>query len=284
MSRVTEYGIIPVFQGQDGQLTVQPRMLFESEEDAKRAAEIFAEVLGGAVAFSKVVDSETGFAEDGIIIGKYGVLAAGPEEEIGSQPRGSWRDRFDGRPRLSLRKNPERYILTFFEAQLRLCALARLARREAGTGFAPRWDAAGAVGLDAFAEHDDDDTPRQIPSIPTAMEFLAREARSLHQVDEACPDARWFIKMTGAWAFTLAGTNAEAAWNGALACAIEADEQAFFDRVLAPWITHRFRHGRTTLPRVDDPMSETEKSFEVARVGAIRRLEHDPQGEHLLSR
>ena len=61
----------------------------------------------------------------------------------------------------------------------------------------------------------------------SSVEILARKARNLHELDEACPDSRWFTKMTGAWAFTLAGTNPEAAWNGALACAIEAEAVGF---------------------------------------------------------
>ncbi|MBV8834009.1 MAG: hypothetical protein JO108_32820, partial [Acidobacteriaceae bacterium] len=49
MARVAEFGVIPVFRDRDGRLAVQPQMIFPSEEDAKRAAQIFAEVLGGAV-------------------------------------------------------------------------------------------------------------------------------------------------------------------------------------------------------------------------------------------
>jgi hypothetical protein len=72
---MAQYGVFPVFRGLDGRLAVQPEMIFPSEEDAKRAAEIFAGVLGGAVAFSRVTDEEAGVVENGIIIGKYGVMA-----------------------------------------------------------------------------------------------------------------------------------------------------------------------------------------------------------------
>ncbi|MBV8962464.1 MAG: hypothetical protein JOY67_02910 [Hyphomicrobiales bacterium] len=75
MARVAEFGVIPVFRDRDGHLAVQPQMIFPSEEDAKRAAQIFAEVLGGAVAFSRVADREAGITEDGVIIAKYGAMA-----------------------------------------------------------------------------------------------------------------------------------------------------------------------------------------------------------------
>jgi hypothetical protein len=264
MPRVTEFGIIAVFQRQDGRLTVQPRMLFPSEEDARRAAEIFAEVLGGAVAFSRVVDRESGFAEDGVIIAKFGVMAESSGEDFGAQAHTASQAPSRDRLRPPLRDSPERYILTFFEAQLRLCALARAARREKSSGFARMWDEAGEMKLDLRTTSGDGDDPGRPPSIASGVALLAREARSLHELglhelDEACPDARWFVKMTGAWAFTLAGTNAEAAWNGALACAIDADEQAFFDRVLAPWITHRFRQDGPDpqRPELDDLVAAT---------------------------
>jgi hypothetical protein len=259
MSRVTEFGIIAVFQRQDGRLTVQPQMLFPSEEDARRAAEIFAEVLGGAVAFSRVVDRESGLAEDGVIIAKFGVMAEGSGEDFGAQERTASQSPPRDRLRSPLRDSPERYILTFFEAQLRLCALARAARREKSLGFARMWDEVGEMKLDLRTTSGDGDDPGRPPSIASGVALLAREARSFHELDEACPDARWFVKMTGAWAFALAGTNAEAAWNGALACAIEADEQAFFDRVLAPWITHRFRQDGPDppAPELDDLVAAT---------------------------
>ncbi|MBV9568126.1 MAG: hypothetical protein JO172_08320 [Hyphomicrobiales bacterium] len=75
MARVAEFGVIPVFRDRDGHLAVQPQMIFPSEEDAKRAAQIFAEVLGGAVAFTRVADRDAGVTEDGVIIGKYGAMA-----------------------------------------------------------------------------------------------------------------------------------------------------------------------------------------------------------------
>ena len=85
MARVAEYGVFPVFRGLDGHLAVQPEIIFPSEDDAKRAAEIFAGVLGGAVAFTRMADEETGVVEQGVIIGKYGVMAE-RREQIESAP------------------------------------------------------------------------------------------------------------------------------------------------------------------------------------------------------
>ena len=77
MARKAQYGVFPVFRGLDGRLAVQPEMIFPTEDDAKRAAKIFAGVLGGAVAFARMADQEAGVVEKGTIIGKYGVMAEG---------------------------------------------------------------------------------------------------------------------------------------------------------------------------------------------------------------
>jgi hypothetical protein len=75
MAKSAEFGVFPVFVHLDGTLAVQPEMNFPSEDDAKRAAEVFAGVLGGAVAFSRLADRDAGLVEDGVIIGRYGVMA-----------------------------------------------------------------------------------------------------------------------------------------------------------------------------------------------------------------
>jgi hypothetical protein len=75
MVRITQFGIIPVFRGLEGRLAVQREIGFSSEDDARRAGKIFAEVLGGAVAFRRTRDPETGAVEAGEIIGRYGLLA-----------------------------------------------------------------------------------------------------------------------------------------------------------------------------------------------------------------
>jgi hypothetical protein len=75
MARTAQFGVFPVFRGLDGRLAVQPEMIFPTEDDAKRAAKIFAGVLGGAVAFKRMADQEAGTVEKGTIIAKYGVMA-----------------------------------------------------------------------------------------------------------------------------------------------------------------------------------------------------------------
>ena len=92
MARVAEFGVIPVFRDRDGRLAVQPQMIFPSEDDARRAAQIFAEVLGGAVAFSRVADREAGIAEDGVIIAKYGAMAKSSQEKTSQEKTSQDRD------------------------------------------------------------------------------------------------------------------------------------------------------------------------------------------------
>jgi len=75
MGEYSRFGIIPVFRGLEGKLSVQKEISFPTEEDAKRAGEVFAEILGGAIAFRRMSDPETGLVADGVIIGRYGVMA-----------------------------------------------------------------------------------------------------------------------------------------------------------------------------------------------------------------
>jgi hypothetical protein len=75
MATFTKFGIIPVARSLDGKLLVQKEVAFPSEEEAKRAGRIFADVLGGAVAFRRMNDPDTGIVGQGVIIGKYGVMA-----------------------------------------------------------------------------------------------------------------------------------------------------------------------------------------------------------------
>ena len=82
MTTMAEYGVFPVFLKLDGGLAVQPQISFPSEADALRAAEIFAGVLGGAVAFSRIADRDSGRIEDGVIIGRYGVMAKAAQQEV----------------------------------------------------------------------------------------------------------------------------------------------------------------------------------------------------------
>ena len=80
MAKVEQFGIFPVARGLNGKLLVRNEMILASEEEALRTGKIIAEVLGGAVAFKRVNDSDQGILGQGVIIGRYGVMAA-PEED-----------------------------------------------------------------------------------------------------------------------------------------------------------------------------------------------------------
>jgi hypothetical protein len=81
MADLSEFGIIPVARGLNGKLLVQKEIVFPSEAEARRAGEIFAGVLGGAVAFRRASDPEAGMVGQGIIIGRYGALAETADAE-----------------------------------------------------------------------------------------------------------------------------------------------------------------------------------------------------------
>jgi hypothetical protein len=77
--RRTEFGIFPVFRGLDGVLQVRRPIACATEQEAIRAGEYYAGMLGGAVAFLRITDREAGTADDGVIIGRFGVLADQPK-------------------------------------------------------------------------------------------------------------------------------------------------------------------------------------------------------------
>ena len=80
MTALQEFGIIPVARGLNGKLLVQKEITFPSEDEAQRAGQVFANVLGGAVAFRRACDREVGMVGRGVIIGRYGLMA-GTEPE-----------------------------------------------------------------------------------------------------------------------------------------------------------------------------------------------------------
>ena len=75
MATFTKFEIIPVARSLDGKLLVQKEVAFPSEEEAKRAGEACANIVAGAIAFRRVNDPDTGLFGQGIIIGKYGIMA-----------------------------------------------------------------------------------------------------------------------------------------------------------------------------------------------------------------
>jgi hypothetical protein len=76
MATLHEFGIIPVARGLNGKLLVQKEISFPSEQDAQRAGQVFANVLGGAIAFRRMSDREAGILGQGEIIGRYGLMAS----------------------------------------------------------------------------------------------------------------------------------------------------------------------------------------------------------------
>jgi hypothetical protein len=75
MAPLNKFGIIPVFRGPNGKLAVQKEVAFPLEEDARRAGQACADYVGEAVAFRRTNDPDTGIVGQGVIIGKYGVMA-----------------------------------------------------------------------------------------------------------------------------------------------------------------------------------------------------------------
>ncbi|MFI5015989.1 MAG: hypothetical protein ACHQAY_26945 [Hyphomicrobiales bacterium] len=75
MATFNKFGIIPVVRSLDGRLMVQREIAFPSEEIAKRAGQACANIVGGAVAFRRINDPDTGIVGQGVMIGKYGVMA-----------------------------------------------------------------------------------------------------------------------------------------------------------------------------------------------------------------
>ena len=75
MAALDEFGVIPVARGPQGKLLVRKEIPFPSEEHAQRAGKLFADVLGGAVTFRRTSDRAAGIVGQGVIIGRYGVMA-----------------------------------------------------------------------------------------------------------------------------------------------------------------------------------------------------------------
>ena len=71
----TSYGVYGVSPSVDGTLKIQPPVTVGSAVEAKRTAEFLAGALGGAVAFAREIDPRTGATKDGVIIGRFGLLA-----------------------------------------------------------------------------------------------------------------------------------------------------------------------------------------------------------------
>jgi hypothetical protein len=77
MSRVTKFGVLPIFRGLEGKFTPLRVMHARSADEARRKADVFAAVIGGAVAFFKAGDPDRDQWDDTVIIGYSGEVPEG---------------------------------------------------------------------------------------------------------------------------------------------------------------------------------------------------------------
>jgi hypothetical protein len=79
MSRVAKFGVLPIFRGLEGKF--KPLRIIEarSADEAKRKADVFASVVGGAVAFSKSGDPGRDQWDKTVILGYCGEVPEGIE-------------------------------------------------------------------------------------------------------------------------------------------------------------------------------------------------------------
>ena len=79
MTAVVRFGVLPIFRGLGGKL--KPLRVIDAltNEQAQRKAEVFASVVGGAIAFSKAGDPELGQWGTPRIISRHGEVPEGIE-------------------------------------------------------------------------------------------------------------------------------------------------------------------------------------------------------------
>jgi hypothetical protein len=77
MSKVTKFGVLPIFRGLEGKFRPLRVMQARSADDAKRKADIFASVVGGAVAFAKARDPGRDQWDETVILGYCGEVPEG---------------------------------------------------------------------------------------------------------------------------------------------------------------------------------------------------------------
>ena len=77
MSRVTKFGVLPILRGLEGKFSPLRVMHARSADEAKRKADVFAMVIGGAVAFSKSGDPDRNQWGDTVILGCCGEVPEG---------------------------------------------------------------------------------------------------------------------------------------------------------------------------------------------------------------
>jgi hypothetical protein len=71
---VTYYVVVPFTADESGDLMPLEPMEAQSAEAAKRRASVLAASKGGALAFSRIGEPDTGDFEDAVVLGRYGVV------------------------------------------------------------------------------------------------------------------------------------------------------------------------------------------------------------------
>ncbi|SEF01087.1 hypothetical protein SAMN05519104_7717 [Rhizobiales bacterium GAS188] len=77
MRQITKFGVLPIFRGLGGKFTPQRVVQARSADEARSMAGIFALVMGGAIAFSKRGDPESGQWDEAVIVGYRGEVPEG---------------------------------------------------------------------------------------------------------------------------------------------------------------------------------------------------------------
>jgi hypothetical protein len=72
MNRITKFGVLPILRGLEGKFSPLRVVHAGSADEAKRKADVFANVVGGAVAFSKTGYPDHDHWDDTVILGCCG--------------------------------------------------------------------------------------------------------------------------------------------------------------------------------------------------------------------
>jgi hypothetical protein len=161
-----------------------------------------------------------------------------------------------GRPRLLLGDDPERYFLTYYQANSllerekkggmssRQLALTMVAARYGQIEYDPQIPP-DSVKFKYVKGHllgsAGSDEPRNATAFHPRMDNLARKARQLFNYGSVeTDDGKWFAHMTQAWVAALGCKPISAAYGLTLNSCMAISEVPFFHRALRPIIDSRF--------------------------------------------
>jgi hypothetical protein len=165
----------------------------------------------------------------------------------------------EGRPRLPLRNDKDRYAIAYFAAQRRIAGKRNFSTRSIALALMQMqhgkvvvntpgniramhegrpfkvWTGPGKYRGDekGSAEH-----PRNKSVFHALADDFARKERKLGQLDAKTDDARWFLAMARAWMLCLDGNGARSfamAWR----LAESVDQLSYFKREMAPIFMRR---------------------------------------------